>query len=154
MSPAGLVDYQKTCDKQDEYKVLDLIQDWITEKTGLRHKTKIVYMSTVISLFSHNRAQLPSDPSFRIKSEKQPVIGVLTVEELKNMCLSSSPMYRAIYVSMFMGGLGTAELLYWSNNGLENLLDKLHRGELHIKIELPGRKKTEKRDSLLHLAGL
>jgi hypothetical protein len=51
-------------------------------------------------------------------------------------------MYRAVYLSMFMGGLGSKEVLYWSDHGLVALEAQLARGDVCVEVGLPGRKKN------------
>jgi hypothetical protein len=42
---------------------------------------------------------------------------------------------------MVMGGMGSGELVYWSDNGYESLVSQLDSGVRVIRIDLPGRKR-------------
>ena len=88
----------------------------------------------------HSRAELPRDPSFRIRSDIEPVRGVLTVKELRDMILSSRPVYQAVLISMFQAGMGAAEFEYWNLNGWPALREALRGDPDVIRVDLPGRK--------------
>ncbi|MCJ7760398.1 hypothetical protein MUP59_04565, partial [Candidatus Bathyarchaeota archaeon] len=47
---------------------------------------------------------------------------------------------QALYLCMFMSGLGTGEIVYWSNHGAENLREQLSNDARMIRIDIPGRK--------------
>ena len=88
----------------------------------------------------HNRAPLPPDPSYRLRSEKEPVVSRLDVEEFRRIVLASNPLYRAVWLCMLQGGMGSNELIYWSNHGWRSLQRQLREGRYPIRIDLPGRK--------------
>lgn len=136
LTPDELIEYQRD---QGGYAILDSVQGWILEKEG-RHSYKQRLYATVRSFFMHNRAELPRDPSFNIRGDRPKVKGTLTVEEFKQVLASCNRMFRAIYICMFQAGLGSAELVWWSHNGLDSLKQQLN-GDLNpLKIDLPGRK--------------
>ncbi len=139
-SPSELVAYQKA--HPSGYELVDLVEVWIDSQTRLRANSKIVNLSRVKALFKHNRVALPEYLGFRIRSEVAPVRGTLTLEEVKRVVLASNPMYRAIFLSMFQGGMGRGELIYWSNKGYEELVDQLAMGARQVRVELPGRKQN------------
>src|SRR5208282_5964730 len=66
---------------QDEYVVLDLIQNYISTLI-LRKDSKKKSYSTIRSFFAHNRTPLPHDPSFHIRGDRPPVQAKLTVENV------------------------------------------------------------------------
>ena len=63
----GLVQYQR--DNPGSYEVLDLAQAWVSSLTRLRANTKKTYLGRVRGLFLMNRAELPRDPGYKIKSD-------------------------------------------------------------------------------------
>jgi integrase len=138
-TPDQLVEFQRNAGNGDKYKILDVVQAWINS-LDLRHSSKRRYMSAVRGFFSHNRAELPRDPAYRIRSDKLPVRGTLTVEEIKSLVLSSNMTYQAVYLCMFQGGMGREEFIYWSNNGWEQLKEDLKGDPEVIRLYLPGRK--------------
>ena len=138
--PDQLIEYQKTSDNGSRYDMVDLIQSFIIQHKGrLGYKKKI--RSALRSFFLHNRAELPRDPSFTVRSEKESVRGKLSVEHIRDIILSSNKTYRAIYLAMFQGGMDQEAFLYWNLNGLQDTLKQINEGKDIIKIELPGRKK-------------
>ena len=142
MSPDELVQYQVEAQGNDIYHVLDALQDWINSQDHLRAGSKKGYYTSIRSIFLHNRAELPRDPSFIIKSDVPPVRSKLTVDIVKEVILRSTPKYQAIFTIMVMAGLDEASFVYWNEKGYDSLMNQLgnrRHGE-PIKIELPGRK--------------
>ena len=137
-SPDELVLFQE--ENPASYELLDVVQEYIRSKGGRVGYKKRVY-SGIRSFFMHNRAELPRDAGFSIQGDKGRVVGSLTVEEFKLVLGSCNPMYRALYLCMFQGGMGVGEVLFWNENGLESLQSQLRANGHHIKIDLPGRKK-------------
>lgn len=140
LSPDELIEYQQNCDNSDSYDILDLIQDYIME-LDWRHSSKKSAYSSLRSFFLHNRAPLPDDSSFIIRSDIPPVNGRLQVETIRNLVLSSNKTYQAVFLSMFQGGLDMSGFIYWNQNGYESLKNQLRDNLDIIKIDLPGRKK-------------
>ena len=141
-SPDDLVEFQKQPQGDDEYAILDLLEDYVKEKPG-RESSKQRWFSDVKSFFMHNRAALPVDRSFTIRSEREKSVGTLTLEEFKRLLNACNPMYRALFLCMFQGGLGIGEALYWSKKGLDIVRRDLGAGICPMRIALPGRKKTK-----------
>jgi integrase len=146
LSPDELVEHQRNVLNSDRYVILDLLQRHVREIPG-RYNYKMKPYTTIRSFFKHNRAELPSD-TFAPRAEVPPVRGTLTVEEVKLVALSSKPVFQAIYLCMLQGGMGEAELIFWSNAGYKDLAKalpevmSLRRDDRILKIDLPGRKKN------------
>lgn len=151
-SPDELIEYQTNCDNGSRYDLLDLIQVWVSSQKS-RASTKKRYYAVVKSFFSHNRAELPRDPGYNIRSKKPPVRGTLTIEELKQVCLKSNKTYRAIFLSMFQGGMDQSSFLYWNENGHNDLVKQLKEGREIIKVDLPGRKQTRNKKPFYSFIG-
>ena len=141
-TPDQLVEYQLQSDNGSRYDILDLlVQPYVRQKRGrIGYKRKIY--GTVRSFFAHNRVELPKDPGFILRPEKEKVQGTLTVDELRNLVLSSSPVYQAVFLSMFQGGLGLEEFEYWNLNGWDQLKAQLDEKVMPVRVDLPGRKKS------------
>jgi len=135
--PDELVEWQRG--HPYSYELLDLVQEW-AQVRGRRVGYLEKRYGCVKSFFRHNRVALPEDPGFRLRGSKPPVSGSLTVPEFRRVLASCNRMYRAVFLCMFMGGLGAGELVYWSNHGLGELLEQLDR-ERYIRVDLPGRKR-------------
>ena len=137
LSPDEMVDWQRA--SPYGYELLDVVQEWARFKSG-----RVGYLEkrygVVKSFFRHNRVALPGDPGFRLRGDVPPVEGTLSIDELRRILASCNRVYRAVFLCMFQGGMGAGELVYWSDNGLDSLLDQLGR-ERYIKVDLPGRKK-------------
>ena len=140
MGADELIEFQKNVDNGSRYEILDLVQRYIGSKHGRLSSKKTTY-AIIRSFFAHNRAELPKDPSFIMRGDVEKVVGKLKIEDIRDMVLSSNKCYRAIFLTMFQGGMDTASLLYWSENGLESLKEQLRGDPETIKIDLPGRKK-------------
>lgn len=124
------------------YEFLDLIQGYAVQ-AGKRQKYRAKEFSSLRSFWLHNRVSLPPDLSFKIRGDLPKVTGTLTREEFKTVLGKSNPLHRAIFLCMFMSGMGAGELVYWSKNGLASTLDQLGRNVRILRIELPGRKKRK-----------
>ncbi len=142
MTPDELVDFQRNAVGEDRYLILNWLQDWISSRSDWSVRYKRHNYAVIRSFFMHNRAELPKDRSFIIRSDKSPAIGRVSLEEFKLILASCNPMYRAIYLCMFQGALGINEFLYWNSYGLKHLENQLGRTN-PIKIYLPGRKKNK-----------
>lgn len=142
MTPAELLKYQKNCSNGERYKILDVAQRYILSLQGRRASTKRNYYRMVRSFFSHNRAELPRDKNFKIKSEVPRVRGRLSIENVRDIALRSNSLYRAAILCMFQGALGLSEIEYWSKHGLADLKSQLKKNREIIKIHLPGRKRN------------
>jgi integrase len=138
-TPDQLVEYQQNADNGHKYDILDELQSFVTRIDG-RVWTKRGYYGRAKSFFAHNRAELPKDRGFIIRSEIPASKGDLSLEELKRVLDSCSLCYRAAFMCMFQGGLGKAEFLYWNVNGLEQLKRDLAGEAMVFKIDLAGRK--------------
>ena len=137
-NPDRLVEIHR---ERRDFWVLDLLQQWVLSKRLRRNSKRFAY-SSVRSFFMHNRAPLPVDRSFRVKGDLPKVAGTLTLEELSMLLSGVNVLYRAVFLSMFQGGMGAAALVYWSETGFESLVDKLDRGVHPVRVDLPGRKRV------------
>ena len=151
MTPDDLIEYQVQTDGRTQYEILDTIQRYVN---GLnwRYNSKITVYSGLRSFFMHNRAELPRDQSFRIQSDRPPVLGNLTEDDVKMIVLSSNPTYRAIFLSMFQAGLDRESFDYWNRGGWPELWEQISEvpgskvpSRFLVKINLPGRKHSRNR---------
>ncbi|MCB2172415.1 hypothetical protein KQH65_06745 [archaeon] len=139
-TPDQLIEYQKKCDNGSRYDILDTAQRYINQYQA-RVNTKNTAYGTIRSFFMHNRAELPKDPGFMIRSKKPPTVGTLTAEEIKQVILSCNPAYQAVYLVMFQAALDHQLFMYWNTHGYQSLIEQLRENPEVIKIDLPGRKK-------------
>lgn len=140
-SPDELVSYMENASRKEQYKLLDLIQDYISSLKGLRLKTVESRYIAIRSFFKHNRSELPQDPDFKIRADIPPVKGTLTIEDVRDIVKASTPAYRAVFLSMFQGGMGLEEFEYWNLHGWYYLQKDLEENARFITVDLPGRKK-------------
>lgn len=137
--PNALVAYQANSDNGSRFDVLDLVQRYVLSLNGRGGYKRNVY-STIRSFFLHNRVELPRDRSFRIRSDTPKVRGRLTVQQIRDLVLSCDPCHTAAFLSMFQGGMGAAEFLWWNCHGWTALREALRNDPQVVKIDLPGRK--------------
>jgi len=135
--PDALVEFQRV---NRDYQVLDLLQVFVSGRR-MRASTKLFAYSTVRSFFLHNRASLPQDGAFKVRGDAPRVVGSFSVGEVVQVLLASNKCYRALFLCMVQGGLGIGEVLYWSANGFESLVEQLDDNVEFVRVELPGRKR-------------
>ncbi|MEM2127798.1 MAG: hypothetical protein QXH67_06220 [Candidatus Bathyarchaeia archaeon] len=136
--PDRLVEIQR---REGGYKLLDLAEEYVLGLDHLRAASKMRVLASIRSFFMHNRAELPRDPGFRVRSEVPRVVGNLSVEVFRQILAGCNRLYRAAFLCMFQGGMGSGELVWWSLNGYEELVRRLERREHPIRVDLPGRKR-------------
>lgn len=140
-SPDELVSYQKAEGRNGgEYDILDVVQRWVLSREGMRKGSRENLIKAVRSFFQHNRAQLPQDRSFRIRGDRPSVPTLLTLSEVKQVCLAATKMYRAVILTMLDGGIDQASLIYWSDNGWPDLKPQFEADERIVRVTIPGRK--------------
>ena len=139
MNPDEMVEYQRQAGNGAQYDILDVVQDYVTDLEGRRNYKKTLY-TAVRGFFKANRAALPQDDYKIQPGEKGLVQGKLTVEELRELILSSKQVYRALFICMFSGGIGQDEIVTWSDTGLQSLMDQLKGDPEYVRVNLPGRK--------------
>ena len=137
-TPDMLIEYQKEVSNGERYDIHDtLVQPYIQQATGT-YNTKRARYSNIKSFFSHNRAELPKDPNFMIRPDREPVKGELFPDEIKKTVLASNKAYQAAFMIMFQSSMDQEMFSHWNLNGWESLQTQLDQEV--IKIELPGRK--------------
>ena len=143
LSPDGLIKHQKKIrGTDDEFEIHDAIYGWLYD-TGGCYNTLRTYGTTIRSFFMHNRAELPKDPTLRLKPTRFRQVAMFSIDEIRAIYSAGSPMIRAVMLSLIMGGMGCEEVLYWSKTGYNNLIEQLENNEPLIRIDLPGRKKMK-----------
>ncbi len=138
--PDDLVDWQRK--HQGEYELLDLVQRYIMGKEGT-YQYKARCYGAVRSFFLHNRCELPRDRAFSVKGTKAAVAGRLSVDEFKRVLAACNPLYRAVFLCMLQGGMGVGERLFFDEFGLKEIRRQMDRGDMPVRVELPGRKKLK-----------
>lgn len=143
-TPDELVAYQKEAENSQQYDILDIVQGYVGQ-LDLRVKSKKREYSALRSLFAHNRAVLPDDPTFRVRSRHTAVEGTLKLEEIRDMIVSFNKVYRAVFLCMFQGVLGLEEFDQWNRNGWEKLREDLRGDPELIMISFPSGRKLNPR---------
>jgi integrase len=152
MSPDDMVRFQQAVDNGSRYVIIDRLMQPYLSACDVRYHTKRQRYIHIRSFFSHNRAELPRDPNMRIRSDKPPVQGTLTVEDVKLMMLACKPAYQAAFLCMWQGAMDQGTFTYWNEYGYDDLVrqlaetERLPREEQTIKVQLPGRKTNRNKE--------
>jgi len=160
MTPDGMIRFQQEAGNGSRYAIIDrLVQPYLSA-CDVRYHTKRQRWIHIRSFFSHNRAELPRDPNIRIRAEKPPIQGTLTVEDIKLVVLACKPAYQATFLSMFQGAMDQEMFTYWNEHGHDDLIrqlaevEKLPREAQTIRIQLPGRKSNRNREGFYTFIGV
>ena len=137
MSPDDMVEYVLDATPREINAFLDLKKQYIQSKKGTKG-FKGNSNKAIQSFFMHNRAPLPRDSTLNIQGDRAPVNGELKPEEIRDIALASSRLYRTVTLCMFTAGMGQEEFFYWSDNGHEDLQEQLD--QKLVKINMIGRK--------------
>jgi len=138
-TPDMLIDYVKHGSVDQVNEVLDLKKFYLLEQRG-RLNYKLNMDKAIRSFFANNRAELPRDKTLNLRGDSPRVRGELTPQDVRAVVLSSSKLYRAVFLCMLQGGFGQDEFIRWSNTGLEKLMRDLKDDPETVCIEIPGRK--------------
>lgn len=138
-TPDQLIEFQLDASSRDQFRILDLIQEFVLTYKGRSGYKRRAY-AVIRSFFLHNRASLPSDKSFKLRGDLAKTQGSLHPSDMRDVVLSSNPTYQAIFLCMAQGALDGAAFEYWNLNGLSRLEEALVRGSDVIRIDQPGRK--------------
>lgn len=138
LNPTQLVEFQRA--NPVSFRFVDAAFEWL-EGRDLRYNTMNTQFTMVKSFFRANRCPLPSDGR-RFRSSKAPIVGKLTVDGFRKIVLSCNPTYRAIFMMMFQGGMGSMGLLYVNKNFADLVFDEVRKGARFIRFDLPGRKRN------------
>ena len=141
-SPDDFVEYQRNAGNGEKFEILDLVQSYVLSQSGTFNYKKNMY-AFIRSFFMHNRVELPRDRAFKIRGDKPRTMGNLKPEEIRDVILSSNPLYQAIFLSMLQGGMGQEEFTWWNLHGWDELNEQLRRGLEIVRVNLPGRKSNK-----------
>ncbi|MFC1507189.1 hypothetical protein ACFLQ6_09000 [Thermoproteota archaeon] len=100
-TPSGLIEFQKNAGKDDEYKILDLLQEYILDKHGTYNSLNVRY-SKLRTFFRRNRATLPDD-GFKIKADRAPIQDKLSVDVIRSLISIADLGFKAFYLTLWMG---------------------------------------------------
>lgn len=154
LNPDELVNFQDDVNengsKRRRYLTLDKAFEYVTdhgEKWRLGYQEKII--NTIKSFFADNRVDLPRDKKISRKLrasdhvEESPEKLVKDPSIVRRVLGRSNRFYRAVFLAMFMGGMGLGEIIEWSSQGLEAARNRVHwNGEELLEIQLPKGRKT------------
>ncbi len=135
-------DALQTQGRRQRFKLVEVVQEWINSGKG-RYRTKKQRYTRIRSFFLHNRVPLPEDKSFKLKGDEEPVQGVMTIDDLQKLILSSNEAYQAVFLIMFQSGMGGKEFDYFNTHSWKQIKPQLEAGKKIIRINLPGRKHAE-----------
>lgn len=140
-NPNQLIEYAENANRRELFELCDLIQGYIESKEDLRKGSKVTMQNSLRSFFSHNRAPLPKDVSYKPRGDNPKVVGKLTVDHIKQIVTASNILYQALFLIMFQGGFGRDEFIWWNERGYKDLTEQIRLNPLGpIRVDLPGRK--------------
>jgi len=143
-TPEELLDLQEEAFGRERFKQLELLQTWVRNQPGALNSKSNMY-SVIHSFYAHNHVPLPKDPTFHIKSDREPVKSKLDLEGLKKIILASNRRYKSIFLTMFQSFMGEGEFEWFNMNSWKEVKPQLEKGAKRFWIWLPGRKHARNR---------
>lgn len=137
--PKEAVEFQK--ENPGSYRFVDLAYAWVEKNGNLSVSSMKGRVGMVRGFFVANRAPLPED-RHRFHSDKEPVMGELSVDEFRRISLSCDRKYRAAYLTQFQSGSGVGELIYINTHHAEHVWTEVKKGKQIIRLTMPGRKQN------------
>lgn len=125
-----------------DYKFIDAAFNYLNSDVHLSKSTKRSRYYMIRGFFKRNRAPLPIDERPRFHSDRAPVHGSMSVDDLRKLLLSCNVTYRAIFLVMFQAGLGCEGLLHVNVNEADSVRRALTHTTQLIRLNLPGRKQN------------
>lgn len=139
-TPEELLDMQDRCVRQRErFEQVELLKKWINTRKGA-YGTKQQLKMVIYAFYASNHVPLPKDTNWKAKPDHATVNGAMTVEEIKQIILSSNKLYQAVYTIMFQSSMGIAEFQYFNTHAWPQVKEQLDQGKQIIRVDLPGRK--------------
>ena len=127
-----------------DYRFVDEAYKWLEQNQNLSVSTMETRMGVIRGFFLANRAALPKD-KHRFHSDKEPVIGELTVPEFRKILFSCNIKYRPAFLVQFHSGSGRGELEYINTHHAEHIWKEVKRDRRIIRLTMPGRKSNRNR---------
>lgn len=138
VSPSEAVVFQR--EHPNDYKFVEVVYDWLDARS-LRINTIKTQLGCVRGFFLANRAPMPKD-RHRFHSEREPVVGELSVEEFKKILTGCNLTYRSAFLVQFQSGSGVKELAYINEFHAEHVWNEVRKGARTIRLTMPGRKQN------------
>ena len=142
VSAEAAIDWQNA--HPGDYRFVDAAYQWIEQNPHLSVSTMETRMGIVRGFFVANRAGLPQD-KHRFHSDKEPVVGELSVDEFRRILLSCNVTYNAALLVQFQSGSGRGELAYINIQHAEHVWREVKRDRRIIRLTMPGRKSNRNR---------
>jgi hypothetical protein len=111
----------------DPYEVLDLLQELVSGLDLTFHGKRLVY-AAVRSFFTHNRVGLPVDRSFKIQSDKPPLMPRLILEHVADVVRGANLRDRSMVLVKWMGLLNNARTVYVRQRLAEQVVKQIRAG--------------------------
>jgi 23S rRNA A2030 N6-methylase RlmJ len=127
---------------EDQYVLLDLVQEFI-ESLVARKSSKEKTHWAVTSFFRHNRCALPSDPSFKIRGDRPPVEGRLSVSDVIEAYHAATVRYKSIILFQWQPMLDNSRLIWMNRNKADQVVKQIQEGVHPVRVDMPGRKENE-----------
>lgn len=139
ITPSELIEKQKAAVGDEEYEILDLLQDYVGSLV-LARRSLIQAYTAVRSFFAYNRAQLPTDKVFKIKGKRPPAPSNLTIPTIARIINAADLRDKSLLLCKWMSLLDTAGICYMNQNLGGYISNEIKADHCPILIEIPGRK--------------
>jgi len=142
VTPSRLLEiHRKAVADGGEYKVLDLLQEYVGGRSGRYNHLYKIY-SDVRTFFKKNRVPLPDD-DFNINADVEPAQGRLSVDVIKVLVDAADLDMKSFYLTLWMGILDLERFSQLNVKfGYDLGLHVKGRGDEPFLVSFPGRKKN------------
>lgn len=120
---------------EDPYVILDLAQTFVNCLV-LRKSSKRKAYSVIRSFFMHNRCALPADPAYRIRGDRPPVHGLLSVNDIVEAVHAASIRLKSIILFKWQSFVDNERLVYANRYCSDQVVKQIQKGVHPVQIDI------------------
>ena len=139
-TPVELLDLQdRAVGRRERYAQLGKLEYFVNNVLKGTRAYKEQFISAIRSFYGCNYVELPRNGRFKVKADRDTIVGSLTREEFKTLLIRADMPYRAVYAVMLTGFMGRSQFEVFNRS--EPVRQQLLSGADPVRIDQPPRKR-------------